>query len=210
MSNTKKIPGHYTLPQAARYVGTSAYKLGKLVSQGLLEGVEVNGTIYLAHGFEEQYSLAVDEFSRTYVEKRGRPRTDKKVWDGRKHVYALHTDDGVFRYIGRTNNVTQRLLGHLSDARTGVESPRCDWMREVGEENVRITTLESFVETKERTAADVEAEYIAKYVETGQLLNRTQSTNGWGSIVVPKEKNYLPYHHQAFHYDEPREGCEWC
>ncbi|QGF20181.1 hypothetical protein SEA_SIXAMA_199 [Gordonia phage Sixama] len=76
------------------------------------------------------------------------------------YIYGLHAGDGKIRYIGYTNNPTNRFSGHKSYARTAEEStPFLEWLRSGTLEMVILETCEELPRVAERV---VSQRYIAQ------------------------------------------------
>lgn len=87
-------------------------------------------------------------------------------------VYALHSGDYIFHYVGSTSvNSDNRLYEHISRARAGHRAPVYQWMREVGPENVRVVDIVRERDKEMREALEVSA--IAQFLAEGfPLTNR--------------------------------------
>lgn len=90
----------------------------------------------------------------------------------RPAIYALHTGDHRYFYVGATcQNSQTRLWEHIHRARSGHTGPVYAWMREVGIANVEVVDLEPITEPENRAVQ--EAACIARMIEAGHpLVNR--------------------------------------
>lgn len=106
------------------------------------------------------------------------------------HIYALHTSDSVYRYIGISTDPAKRFVRHRANARNGDPLPVYCWMRKYGDD-VSFTILESYDDYDE--ALNREIEWIADLRTHGyDLLNTTDG--GEGSLGVKRtqaQKDHL-------------------
>lgn len=92
-------------------------------------------------------------------------------------VYALHTGDHRYFYVGATRKNSQnRLYQHVSRALEGHSAPVYVWMRTVGVRNVQAFDLESITDT---TACEkIEAVWIQRLIREGHPLTNRIARDG--------------------------------
>ena len=106
-------------------------------------------------------------------------------------IYALHLDDGIFRYIGKTQyGAAKRLESHLKEAIRGkLQYPVYHWIRKHGIENIRMTVLETTDSLDELNI--LEKKHIAEIRKTGLALNITDGGDGHTALHTQDTKDQI-------------------
>lgn len=93
-------------------------------------------------------------------------------------IYALHSGDGNFRYVGVTRRPARRLYEHRDEAaRRRTRSGVYNWIRKIGAENLQMSVVDTAHTAQSAFAA--EAAWISLLRESGfQLLNHTDGGEG--------------------------------
>lgn len=92
-------------------------------------------------------------------------------------VYALHSGDHLYAYVGATSKNSQnRLYEHIYRARVGHTAPVYQWMREVGLENVQVVDIAK--ETDAETRDALEVILIAQLIAEGHPLRNQIARDG--------------------------------
>lgn len=106
-------------------------------------------------------------------------------------IYALHTGDHEYRYIGKTVQPLMVRFGrHLYDAQQGINRPVCNWIMKHGPENIQACVLSTFDEDSIQWIDDRERFYISQYREITEkgLLNLTDGGDGRSPGYTPSEE----------------------
>lgn len=90
------------------------------------------------------------------------------------YIYSIcPKNDKKEIYIGKTNDLTQRIYAHKSCTLNGNKQRKYVWMREVGWENLEFKIEEEYFDL----SVDKEAIYINKYIESGYEVFNDQLNN---------------------------------
>jgi hypothetical protein len=104
----------------------------------------------------------------------------------RTKIYALR-ENGFVRYVGKTTHSLENRLGaHLQDARKGVKSYKCNWIRSLFRKGLAptITTLEEV----EGNGSKAEQEWIAYFKGYGiKLTNGTAGGDGGDTFILKSD-----------------------
>lgn len=108
------------------------------------------------------------------------------------YVYALHSGDRVYRYVGTSRNPYMRLCVHKSNSRPHVKHKSNDalysWVREIGPENLHMDLIDGPVFTMPET---VEREWCFFFYTQGyDMLNlKPEYLTGWRSTDSERAQN---------------------
>jgi len=97
------------------------------------------------------------------------------------YIYALiDPTDNRIRYIGKTNNIKERLKRHIKDCKKhGFWTPKNQWIKSLLEKNVK-PQIQPLLETTKEDVNKYEIEYIKKYRELiPDLTNDTDGGDGY-------------------------------
>lgn len=97
-------------------------------------------------------------------------------------IYALHTGDHEYRYVGKTTQALKVRFGqHLTAARAGRPWAVSKWIMKHGPENIRVCVLATFDKTSIEWIDDRETFYIAQYRDLIEKENLNLTDGGDGS-----------------------------
>jgi len=105
--------------------------------------------------------------------------------DNLAHIYFLSDVDGVPRYIGKTCNIKQRMIGHRSKRSLSSKTYKNNWIRSIGIENLQFHVIDSIPEID---WPFWEIHYISLYKSWGFTLTNTKQGGTGLHMTSSKEK----------------------
>ncbi|WP_375282883.1 GIY-YIG nuclease family protein [Sphingobium yanoikuyae] len=108
------------------------------------------------------------------------PSKDRAIY-----IYVLKCpQSGRVRYVGKATDVKSRLRQHISDAKRGLKSHKCDWIRSLLKNGLRPRLDVDRVVQQNECWKSIEQERIAFYKEMGfDLTNGTIGGDGNGPLT---------------------------
>ena len=90
------------------------------------------------------------------------------------YIYSIYPKNGDKEiYIGKTNNIKQRMYTHKSGVTNNYTQKKYDWMKKVGWDNLEYKIEEEYFDV----SIDRESYYVEEYKKSGYLVFNDQLNN---------------------------------
>jgi len=108
------------------------------------------------------------------------------------YLYKLYADDNDKYYVGSTRNeLRYRKHTHKTQAFAKQSNSNvCNWMREIGRDNIKIKTIESFNDIAKDELLQKEDELIIKFKDDINCLNQRRTTHNKKEYYQENKEEY--------------------
>jgi len=119
-------------------------------------------------------------------------------------IYGFYDGDGRIRYLGKTNDLHNRMKAHLAQVRLGTRTPLYNWWRKIKKPDLKV-----IMETPKCLWEDVERGFISSLRLVGaKLLNLADG--GEGASYGPQSPEHIEKRVAPLRKELPMITCKYC